>query len=253
DKSTQSAIYLNSNSYLVVGIYTNAMYALAIRDYIDLTSKNISPSSNNVKLWQERLRALKHNIVTNLWSQERGYFLMHKDLTPIDLPINEDEMFPMGGNAVAIEAGLTTPEMANRIFDIALQMKEKFKSPTISGVLYPPYPDGVYKHPAVTHPFQYQNGGAWDWFGLRLVSDMLKNGRAVDACKSLNEISVKIVRNGTFSEWDAQDGQAMGSKDYLGAAAEYISAMVRLDAYIAKQNRAAKQLVTAQDLCTSLH
>lgn len=253
DGSDQSAIYLKHNSHLVVGIYANAMYALAIRDYIDLVSKSVSPDDGNIELWQKRLTVLRHSIVANLWSPERGYFLMHKDLTPVVLPVNENDMFAMGGNAIAIEAGLATPEMAGRIFDVALRMKEKFDAPTISGVLYPPYPDGVYKHPAVTHPFQYQNGGAWDWFGLRLVSDMIKNGRTVDACKSLDEIATKVVRNRTFSEWDAQDGRPMGSKDYLGAAAEYISAIEDLRNYDTRLDRGTKPVRARRNLCASLH
>jgi hypothetical protein len=254
DGADQSAVYLNKNSHLVVGIYTNAMYALAIRDYINLISKCDQTDNGNIKLWKERLDVLKRSIVANLWSSERGYFLMHRNLTPISLPVNEDDMFAMGGNAVAIEAGITTPEMTNSIFDTALHMKEKFNAPTISGVLYPPYPDGVYKHPSVVHPFEYQNGGAWDWFGLRLISDMLENGRAVDACKALNEIATKVVRNRTFSEWDARDGRAMGSKDYMGAASEYISAVVQFKEYAEKQrNFLDGQRIAGSDPCASLH
>jgi hypothetical protein len=45
---------------------------------------------------------------------------------------------------------------------------------------------------------------------------------------ALHQIAAKVVRNGTFSEWDRLDGSAEGSRDYLGAAGQYIAAIAEM-------------------------
>lgn len=71
----------------------------------------------------------------------------------------------------------------------------------------------------VTIPIQVADvGGLWDWFRLRLLRVMFKNGYKAEARHTMHEIATKIVRNKTFSEWDVRDGTSQRSRDYQGAA-----------------------------------
>ena len=248
EQGGQKAIYLRPQSHLVAGIYTNAMYAIAIRDYRRLLAAHGSASKDRSKQWAGRLRLLADKINKYLWNEAMGYFVMHRHVTPLDLPTDETAMFALGGNAVAIEAGLANEKQVDRIIGSALRLKDQYHAATVSGVLYPPFPDGVYRHPMVHRPFQYQNGGLWDWFGLRLVGTMFKTGHARTGCRSLEEIADKVVRNKTFSEWDDLDGRAEGSKDYLGAAGEYVAAVKELNSYVSRERRHTPSF-SARELC----
>jgi hypothetical protein len=67
-------------------------------------------------------------------------------------------------------------------------------------------------------PYEYQNGGQWDWFGGRLVLAMFENGFSAQAREKLIEIVRKNIRNGGLFEWDTKDGAGRGSDYYAGSA-----------------------------------
>jgi hypothetical protein len=221
----KQAVYLNEKSTLTVDIYDNALYCLAIRSFLSLLPPAIYGRGTRDEKWRQRLDFLRAQTKKVLWDEGRGYFVMHRHVTPLDHDFDEDSMFPMGGNAVAIEAGLTDRLMTRRIAQKVFVEQRRHGAATISGVLYPPYNDGIYLHPTVNKAYQYQNGGLWDWFGLRMVRALYKHGYKTEAKRAFLEIAAKVVKNKTFSEWDALDGSARGSRDYLGAAGQYIAAV----------------------------
>ena len=230
----RDAVNISEDSPLTVDIYDNAMYALAIQRYLDLLPAKREAFAASQKKWRNRLGFIRDTTKKILWDKRRGYFVMHRHVTPLKHGFNEDTMFPMGGNAVAIEAGLADKAMVGRIVAKVLLEQKRHGAATISGVLYPPYPDGVYQHSAVNKAYYYQNGGLWDWFGLRMVRVMYRHGYRTRAGEALREIAAKVVRNRTFSEWDALDGSARGSRDYLGAAGQYIAALMEMRALLTK-------------------
>ena len=248
EEPDQKAIYLSPRSHLVAGIYSNAIYVLAIRDYLHLLSLALHGHERERRLWKKRQVFLKTAINNSLWNADEGWYVMHRHVTPFKLSVDEDAMFPMGGNALAIQAGIADTGQANRIYANSLRLQKRYGAATISGVLYPPFPDGTYLHPAVNREYHYQNGGLWDWFGLRLLRTMFNTGHAETACRSLKEIAAKVVRNRTFSEWDDLNGHAEGGKDYLGAAGEYIATVQELNSYVALKRRQAPDF-SARALC----
>jgi len=248
EASGRKALYLGPQSPRVVGVYTNAMYAIAIRDYLRLRAIHGADRQHRDARWTNRLHLLRSNMSKYLWNETKGYFVMHRHITPLNLPTDESAMFALGGNAVAIEAGVATTEQADRIVGNALRLQSQYHAATISGVLYPPFAEGVYPHPLLRKPFQYQNGGLWDWFGLRLVRAMFGTDHAAAACTALAQIAAKVARNKTFSEWDDLDGRAEGSPDYLGAAGQYVAAVRELNSYVARERRLAPSF-SARDLC----
>ena len=102
-------------------------------------------------------------------------------------------MFAMGGNAEAVLSGLASDEQCRKIFAAALARQAEFKMSTIGGALLPPYPKGIFKHPMVDDPYEYQNGGLWDWFGAKLVRAMFERGSSRTARDKLLEIAPKNV------------------------------------------------------------
>jgi len=248
EESGRKAVYLGPQSPRVVGIYTNAMFSIAIRDYRRLLAIHGAEHQDRDARWADRLHLLGGNISKYLWNEAQGYFVMHRHVTPLNVPMDDTAMFVLGGNAVAIEAGIANNEQADQIIGNALRLQNQYHAATISGVLYPPFAEGVYRHPLVRRPFQYQNGGLWDWFGLRLVGAMFETDHAAAGCRSLAQIAAKVVRNKTFSEWDDLNGQAEGSRNYLGAAGEYIAAVQKLNSYVT-QIRRRLPAYSAQALC----
>jgi len=67
-------------------------------------------------------------------------------------------------------------------------------------------------------PYEYRNGGQWDWFGGRLVTAMFESGFALEAKKKLSEIASKNMANAGFFEWDSKDGTGQGSRHFPGSA-----------------------------------
>ena len=114
----------------------------------------------------------------------------------------------------------------SRIIEQALSRQKEFGVSTISGSLLPPYPKGFFKHPALDEPYEYQNGGQWDWFGGRLVLAMFESGFSREAREKLIEIARKNIANGGFYEWDTKDGAGRGSDFYSGSAGSLARALI---------------------------
>jgi hypothetical protein len=161
-----------------------------------------------------------------LWQEARGFYRLHIHITPLRHAFDEDAMFAMGGNAEAVLSGLASPEKARRIFEAALSRRKEFRVSTISGVLLPPYPRGAFAHPMVDEPFEYQNGGQWDWFGGKLVLAMFREGAAAAAAGELGAIAGKDAAHGGLFEWDAPDGAGRGSARFSGSAGSLARALI---------------------------
>ena len=213
---TQDAIYAGPGSLWTVDLYDQAMFVLAARWLVDLHQS--VGQAQTAQTWRQRADTVTEQTRAQFWQPERGYFRMHRHLSPHDHPLDEDALFPMGGNAVAIQANIATPDMAKRIFATASQRQAEYTISTISGVLLPPYPDGVYCHPAVNKAWRYQNGGQWDWFGARLILAMYEAGHSDAATAALHQVAAKNVTHLGLNEWDDRTGNPKGSPWYSGSA-----------------------------------
>lgn len=137
---------------------------------------------------------------------------MHALVTPDLAPAYPgDGIFALGGNAQAVLSGAASDEQARRIFEVAERRSRAHAVSTIAGVLLPPFPDGFFKHPAISGQWQYQNGGQWDWFAGRLVLAEFERGHSERATAQLSAIARRAARAGGLYEWNSRTGEAGGA------------------------------------------
>ncbi len=220
---------LSDRSTLVFGIYTQAKYLQAIQKLTRLLElpgeKNVStasPAGPRIQIWKQRAKILAGAARKHLYLEDKGYFILHRVVSPtketkkyFDL---EKEMLAVGGNAEAILAGLMTKEEVPRFLGVLERGRKEHKLRTVSFTLIPPYPEGFFPHHLLTHPWNYQNGGEWDWIGARVVNGLYRMGYVVEAEKYLMEIVNKNLANFCLYEWEDYRGTGRGALFYAGAA-----------------------------------
>lgn len=224
DGAKHPVTHTGLNTVWTVDIYDQAMFVLAANALADLYTQLGNPSQAH--LWRNRGIEIQGKTRKILWDDARGYFVMHKHITPYSHAFEEDDLFPMGGNTVAIEAGIATAAMARRIVNVVIERQALYGVSTVSGVLLPPYPDNTFKHNAAKEQWHYQNGGQWDWFGARLILQMYRLGMSDLATAKLDEIARKVSANQGIYEWDTRTGQPRGSAYFAGAAGGLARALV---------------------------
>ena len=220
----QRAIYLDAKTPRTLSLYSNVM-AYAALDCLAA----LEPGPRRDRLTARAIR-LRDKIRAALWIQDRGYFRIRQalDPAPADFGESENERFALGGNALAALLGVADDAQAASIFEAAERLRVENKLSTISTTLIPPYAKGVFQHPAMREPFQYQNGGQWDWFGAALVEAEFERGYSQRARLHLDQIATRVLKAGPgIHEWYGQDGSPKGSAAYAAAAASIHNAIVR--------------------------
>ena len=223
EDADQKAIYVDNKTRWTADIYDQSMCYEACRELAAMFSA--LGIQERADMWLQKAAALLEAADRHLWQEDKGFYRVHIHLAPFPHDFDEDGMFAMGGNAQAIISGLADPRKAGRIIQAALERQDQFRISSISGSLLPPYPAGFFKHPAMDEPYEYQNGGQWDWFGGRLVLAMFENGFSAQAREKLIEIVQKDLRNGGLFEWDTKDGAGRGSDYYAGSAGSLARAL----------------------------
>ncbi|MGD0782596.1 MAG: hypothetical protein ABSA30_07030 [Candidatus Aminicenantales bacterium] len=224
EEPDERAIRMGPNSHWTAGIYNQSQFYAACLELGGLW--RLGGSSAKAAAWAERAAAVRAAADRLLWQESRGFYRVHVHITPLRHAFDEDAMFALGGNAEAVLSGLASPEKARRIFEAALARRKEFRISTISGVLLPPYPRGAFAHPLVRDPFEYQNGGQWDWFGGKLILGMFRDGAAAEAVGELLAIAAKDAAHGGLFEWDAPDGAGRGSARFSGSAGSLTRALI---------------------------
>lgn len=123
----------------------------------------------------------------------------------------------LGGTAVAIEAGLLTPDEFARVLASMRTNVRSAGAASIGLTVYPPYPKGFFKN-ASMGPYSYQNGGDWCWFGGRMIQQIIRNGFVREAYAELKPMVARVRKHGDLYEWWSLDNQPRGSKQYRGSA-----------------------------------
>ncbi|MCP5108165.1 MAG: hypothetical protein GY950_32560, partial [bacterium] len=210
----ERALKLSDRSTRVFSIYTQAKYIQAMDAFIKLSE------SEDKKKWLLRSNGLKAQTRKHLYLKDRGYFITH--IVPSEDGKKyfemEKEMLAVGGNAEAILAGLMTGAEIKRFMEVLEQRRRDYKLRTVSFTLIPPYPEGFFPHHLLRRPWNYQNGGEWDWIGGRVVSALFMKGFSKEAEKYLLEIAGKNLDNFCIFEWEDREGTGRGALFYVGAA-----------------------------------
>ena len=219
---------LDASSHRAIDIYDNAMFAIAVEDYIEIVGEDAPDAVR----WRSVRDDLKRNVRKYLWDAGRQKFVPHLYLegSPFGRAVDESVIYYHGGTAVAIEAGLLTrDEIAGALEHMRADVRQAGAG-SIGLTLFPTYPKGAFKTPGM-EPYAYQNGGDWPWFGGRMIQQLIRQGFVADAYRELKPMVTRVERAGDFYEWWSLDNQPRGSGQFRGSAGVLGRAIEMLEAW----------------------
>ncbi|MDR2954342.1 MAG: hypothetical protein LBV43_04600 [Prevotella sp.] len=219
-------VELDSLSHLAIDIYDNAMFVVAINDFLSLTD-----NKEEIKHWEKVREDIKTNVRKYLWDSERQKFRPHIYLeqgSPFPADFDEDAIHYHGGTAIAIEADMLTKD---EILIVYNQMQKNVKAAnaqTIGLTVYPPYPNGFFKNQGMGE-YNYQNGGDWTWFGGRMVQQLIRNGYYNEAYEAIQPMLDRVIQHNGFFEFWTPSGEPKGSSKFRGSAGVLWKAIMMFD------------------------
>lgn len=205
-------VYLTDDTHYAIDIYDNAMFLIALENLAELWP---AQSDSLMQLHRE----ISANTMKHLWDDSRSQFIPHIYLNGSPFPDGFDEhaIYQHGGTTMAIAAGLLSRE---QVLEALHRMRENVRAAnaaTIGLTLYPPYPEGFFQNPSM-HPYGYQNGGDWTWFGGRMIQQLIRYGYVAEAYEEAIPMFERVVENDGFYEWYTPDNKPMGSGTFRGSA-----------------------------------
>ncbi|MCC8427113.1 hypothetical protein [Mucilaginibacter sp. UR6-11] len=217
-------VAINQKTKWAIDIYDNAMFAIAIKDFMSFKPKSYKTSKN----WNIVAANLKINVRKYLWQPQTNKYLPHLylDGSPFTKDFDENQILYTGGSICAILAGFNTRVEVLEINRQILAAASKEKYATIGITVYPPYPKEQYPNMA---PFNYQNGGDWTWFGGRMTEALLNYNLVNEAYNDLTPMTNRVIAHKGFYEWyNVQTGEPKGSGNFRGEAGVLYDAIRRL-------------------------
>jgi glycogen debranching enzyme len=216
-------VFLTEDTHYALDIYDNAMFLIALDHMMELVPATRSK-------WEAIRKQVAQNVRTHLWDEQEKKFIPHIYLEDSPFPddFDESKIYYHGGTAVAIEAGLLSPEEIVVSLEKMVANVKAAGAGSIGMTLYPPYPDGYFKNPSM-HAFGYQNGGDWTWFGARMIQQLVRYGFLEEAYTHLKPMVDRVQANDGFYEWYTVDNQPEGSGVFRGSAGVLYTAIVLLE------------------------
>jgi glycogen debranching enzyme len=208
-------VELDASSHRAIDIYDNAMFVVAIENYLSLATSETSVR----RKWKSVADKIKSNTRKHLWDRDLHKFRPHIYLegSPFPDDFNEHRIYYHGGTAIAIEAGiLSKPEILDVLNDM-VNNKKFAGAASIGLTVYPPYPAGYFKNKSM-RPFSYQNGGDWTWFGGRMIQQLIAYGYVEQAYQECLPMFERVRANDGFFEWYTVDNKPSGSGVFRGSA-----------------------------------
>lgn len=198
-------VYIDDSTHYAIDIYDNAMFLIALDNLMELLPD--APAK-----WEPIRRQVVHNCMRHLWDSKRRQFIPHiyLDGSPFPDDFDEREIYYHGGTATAITAGLLSKEQVKDAFDRMVANVQESGAATIGLTFYPTYPEGSFKNRGM-YPYGYQNGGDWDWFGGRMIQQLIRYGFVAEAYEQVQPMLSRAVKNNVFYEWYTVDNQPEGS------------------------------------------
>lgn len=205
---------MNELSDPAIDVYDNAMFIIAL-DYM----QEMTADEADQTRWKELRTRIAANTRKHLWDAQRQKFIPHiyPENSPIPEGFNELDVHYHGGTAIAIEAGLLSPE---EIATVNAQMLENVRlsgMPSIGLTLYPTYPENFFRG-GMSKAYIYQNGGDWTWFGGRMIQQLIANGMVKEAYEEVRPMIDRVIKNKGFYEWYGMGGVPSGSGHFKGSA-----------------------------------
>lgn len=224
-------VELDSTSHLSIDIYDNAMFIIAINDYITLTD-----NKEEIDHWTKVRDDIKTNVRKHLWDDARQKFRPHIYLeqgSPFPADFDEDAIHYHGGTTIAMEADLLSKEEIATVYRQMLENVKAANAQTIGLTVYPPYPNGFFKNSGMGE-YSYQNGGDWTWYGGRTIQQLIRNGFYEEAYESMIPMLDRVIKNNGFFEWWTPAGEPRGSGKFRGSAGVLWKAITMFEEEIAK-------------------
>lgn len=208
-------VELDANSHRCIDIYDNAMFVVAVNDFIALNPAD----RERRRRWGAIRDAFRRRIRQRLWDARRGKFIPHLYLAGSPFPADFDEaaIWYHGGTAVAIEAGILSLAEVRASLAAVRENVRSAGASSIGLTVYPPYPDGMFRNPGM-RAWSYQNGGDWCWFGGRWVQQLFRLDLAEEAWTELRPMLRRVRERNGFFEWWTRDNQPKGSGQFRGSA-----------------------------------
>ncbi|TDS11935.1 GH36-type glycosyl hydrolase domain-containing protein [Sphingobacterium paludis] len=219
-------VVLDENSHLAIDIYDNAMFMIAIQDFLEIASLDAQQADR----WTKVKGSIKENIEKHLWDENAKKYIPHiyLDGSPFPDSFDESAVYYHGGTAVAIEAGLLTKEQVLHAYQRMQENVKLANAATIGLTLYPTYPEGSFQNKGMG-PYSYQNGGDWTWFGGRMISQLIRYGFIKEAEEALYPMLDRVIKNNGFYEWYTPANEPKGSSSFRGEAGVLWSALQELE------------------------
>lgn len=207
-------VELDSSSHLCIDIYDNAMFLIALNDYMEMTDNR-----NTIDYWKKVSDEIRVNVRNHLWDESKQKFFPHIYLAGSPFPDDFDEnaIHYHGGTAAAIEAGLLSRDEIRVVYNQMLENVKNAGAQTIGLTVYPPYPNGFFQNSGMNE-YHYQNGGDWTWFGGRMIQQLIKNGFYEEAYESVIPMLDRVIKHNGFYEWWSPAGEPHGSGRFRGSA-----------------------------------
>jgi len=206
-------VRLDENSHRSIDIYDNAMFLVAVDDYIKL-------GGDQEQKWRQMAQAVRANVRTYLWDKQRHKFRPHiylEEGSPFPDWFDEQRIYYHGGTVVAIEAGLLSKEEIRLTLNDMINNKKFSGAASIGLTIFPVYPAGFFKNPGMK-PWSYQNGGDWTWFGGRMIQQLVANGFVAEAYEEVLPMIERVQKNDGFFEWYTVQNEPKGSGVFRGSA-----------------------------------
>ena len=206
-------VRLDENSHRSIDIYDNAMFLIAVNDYIKL-------GGDTQGEWRQRAKAVRANVRRYLWDEPRHKFRPHVYLqngSPFPAWFDEQRIYYHGGTATAIEADLLSNEEIQLVLNDMINNKKFSGAASIGLTIFPVYPAGFFQNPGMK-PWSYQNGGDWTWFGGRMIQQLVAHGFINEAYTELQPMLERVQKNDGFFEWYTVKNEPKGSGLFRGSA-----------------------------------
>lgn len=207
---------LRPDSPRAIGIYTNAMYSLALAGMAELASM----IERDPAAFEAERTALHARVREHLWDAERQKYAAHLYLTrsPFREDFDEAEIYVHGGTGCAAMAGMLSRDEVLQAYERMQANRRAAGASSIGMTVWPPYREPGSPNRVYREPFFYQNAGDWPWFGGRIVLALIEHGWIVEAYTACREIVTMIDRSRGFYEWYTPDGQGRGAKAFRASA-----------------------------------
>lgn len=210
-----AVVDIDSLTHWSIDVYDNAMFIIALNDMASFSS-----SASAKRKWTVLKELTASNTRKYLWDVKRKKFIPHVYINDSPFPpgFEENKINYHGGTAIAIEAGLLSRQEVETVYLAQLRDVKESGAPSIGITMYPPYPENIYPGSGSNKEYNYQNAGDWDWFGGRMIQQLVAYGFVQEAYNAMQPMISRFMRDNGFYEWYTRDNKPNGSPSFKGSA-----------------------------------